>query len=147
MKASRPETEPVPEDQVQVVEDQLPETKVEEPKKVVIPKKETPAPKPKTTVTVNKKPVTKSKPQNTGGSVAAFDGSRHFHIIAGSFGSEANAKKLAQKLQSKGFNEASVTMNNGMYRVSVKGFSTLNEATAEAAAIQNSVPGAWVLKM
>jgi outer membrane biosynthesis protein TonB len=144
---SETESEPVPEDQVQVVEDQLPETKVEEPKKVVTPKKETPAPKPKTTVTVNKKPVTKSKPQNMGGSVTAFDGSKHFHIIAGSFGSEANAKKLAEKLQSKGFNEASVTMNNGMYRVSVKGFSTLNEATAEAATIQSSVPGAWVLKM
>ncbi len=136
-------SEPVPEDEVQVVEDQLPtETPVEEPKKTVTPKKETPAPK--TTVTVNKKPVTKT-PKTT--STTSFDGSKHFHVIAGSFGSEANANKLAGKLQSKGFGEASVTMNNGMYRVSVKGFATLNEATAEAANIQSSVPGAWVLKM
>jgi len=138
-------SEPIPEDDVQVVEDQLPAEKtVEEPKKTVAPKKETPAPKPKTTVTVNKKPVTKT-PKTT--STATFDGSKHFHVIAGSFGSEANANKLAGKLQSKGFGEASVTMNNGMYRVSVKGFATLNEATAEAANIQSSVPGAWVLKM
>lgn len=143
------ESEPIPEDQVQIVEDQLPAEKpVEEPKKTVAatPKKETPAPKPTATVTVNKKPVTKTKTQNTG-STASFDGSKHFHIIAGSFGSEANANRLAGKLQSKGFGEASVTMNGGMYRVSVKGFATLNEATAEAASIQSSVPGAWVLKM
>lgn len=150
------ESEPIPEDQVQIVEDQLPAEKpAEEPKKTVTPapkkeapapKKTTPAPTPKTTVTVSKKPVSKPKPQNTG-STASFDGSKHFHIIAGSFGSEANANRLAGKLQSKGFGEASVTMNGGMYRVSVKGFATLNEATAEAASIQSSVPGAWVLKM
>lgn len=134
-------SEPIPEDEVQVVEDKLPEETVNEPKKTTPP-----APKPKTTVTVNKKPVTKPKPQNTG-STASFDGSKHFHVIAGSFGSEANANRLAGKLQSKGFAEASVTMNSGMYRVSVKGFATLNEATAEAASIQSSVPGAWVLKM
>lgn len=140
------ESEPIPEDQVQIVEDQLPAEKpAEEPKKTVAPTPK-PTPKPKVEVTVNKKPVTKPKPQNTG-STASFDGSKHFHIIAGSFGSEANANRLAGKLQSKGFSEASVTMNSGMYRVSIKGFATLNEATAEAANIQSSVPGAWVLKM
>lgn len=144
--ADSAESEPIPEDQVQIVEDQLPAEKpVEEPKKEEKAKpKETP--KPKVEVTVNKKPVAKPKSQNTG-STASFDGSKHFHIIAGSFGSEANANRLAGKLQAKGFGEASVTMNGGMYRVSVKGFATLNEATAEAASIQSSVPGAWVLKM
>jgi hypothetical protein len=140
------ESEPIPEDQVQIVEDKLPAEKpAEEPKKTVAPTPKL-TPKPKVEVTVNKKPVTKPKPQNTG-STASFDGSKHFHIIAGSFGSEANANRLAGKLQSKGFAEASVTMNSGMYRVSIKGFATLNEATAEAANIQSSVPGAWVLKM
>jgi len=144
-------SEPIPEDEVQVVEDKLPETTEPvktEPKKTAAPapKKETPkpTPKPKAVVTVNKKPVTKT-PKTT--STASFDGSKQFHVIAGSFGSEANANRLAAKLQSKGFAEASVTMNSGMYRVSVKGFSTLNEATAEAASIQSSVPGAWVMKM
>lgn len=137
------ESEPIPEDQVQIVEDQLP---AEEPEKTVTPAPKKETPKPKTEVTVNKKPVTKQKTQNSG-STASFDGSKHFHIIAGSFGSEANANRLAGKLQAKGFGEASVTMNSGMYRVSVKGFATLNEATAEAASIQSSVPGAWVLKM
>jgi hypothetical protein len=136
---STTKSEPIPEDQVQVVEDQLPDEKVVTPKQ-----KETPAPKP--VVEVKKKPVSKPKPQNTGSS-ATFDGSKHFHVIAGSFGSETNANKLAGKLRNQGFGESSVTMNNGMYRVSVKGFSTLNEATAEAASIQSSVPGAWVLKM
>ncbi|WP_341901025.1 SPOR domain-containing protein [Fluviicola taffensis] len=147
---SETKSEPIPEDQVQIIEDQLPEEKVvEEPKKETpTPKKETPAPKPtpkpKPAVKVNKKPVTKT-PKAT--SSATFDGSKPFHIIAGSFGSETNANRLASKLQSKGFGEASVTMNGGMYRVSVKGFSTLNEATAEAASMQSSIPGAWVMKM
>lgn len=146
---SETEAEPIPEDEVQVVEDQLSEAAEPvktAPKKTAAPapKKETPAAKPKPVVTVNKKPVTKT--QNTG-SAASFDGSKHFHIIAGSFGSETNANKLAGKLRNQGFSESSVTMNNGMYRVSVKGFSTLNEATTEAANIQSSVPGAWVLKM
>ncbi len=150
---SQTASEPVPEDEVQVVEDQLPEetTPVKEaPKKEKAqPKKETPAPKqtgtPKPVVTPPKK--TTPKKQTSGGSSATFDGSKHFHVIAGSFGSEANANKLAGKLRSQGFPEASVTINNGMYRVSVKGFGTLNEATAEASKMQNSVPGAWVLKI
>lgn len=150
---SQTASEPVPEDEVQVVEDQLPEetTPVKEaPKKEKAqPKKETPAPKqtgtPKPVVTPPKK--TTPKKQTSGGSSATFDGSKHFHVIAGSFGSEANANKLAGKLRSQGFPEASVTINNGMYRVSVKGFGTLNEATAEASKMQSSVPGAWVLKI
>ena len=150
---SQTASEPVPEDEVQVVEDQLPEetTPVKEaPKKEKAqPKKETPAPKqtvtPKPVVTPPKK--TTPKKQTSGGSSATFDGSKHFHVIAGSFGSEANANKLAGKLRSQGFPEGSVTINNGMYRVSVKGFGTLNEATAEASKMQSSVPGAWVLKI
>jgi cell division septation protein DedD len=150
---SQTASEPIPEDEVQVVEDQLPEetTPVKEaPKKEKAqPKKETPAPKqtvtPKPVVTPPKK--TTPKKQTTGGTSTTFDGSKHFHVIAGSFGSEANANKLAGKLRNQGFPEASVTINNGMYRVSVKGFGTLNEATAEASKMQNSVPGAWVLKI
>ncbi len=163
---SNTDSEPIPEDQVQVVEDKLPAKETEkEAKKPAAVVKETPAPKPvkenkpkpapkpvtkpavKPTVTVNKKPVT--KPVNTSGSSSAgsFDSSKPFHVIAGSFGSEANANKLAAKLRSQGFGDAAVTMHNGMHRVSVKGFSTLNEATAEAAKVQGSVPGAWVLKL
>lgn len=161
---SNTDSEPVPEDQVQVVEDKLPENKIEEKAKKPAPVvKETPAPKPvketpkpikkpvtkpavKPEVTVNKKPVKKT-PVSTPGSSASFDSSKPFHVIAGSFGSEANANKLAAKLRSQGFGDAAVTMHNGMHRVSVKGFGTLNEATAEAAKVQGSVPGAWVLKL
>ncbi|WP_300662218.1 SPOR domain-containing protein [Fluviicola sp.] len=158
---SNTDSEPVPEDQVQVVEDKLPAKEIEkEAKKPATVIKETPAPKPvkentpkpvtkpavKPTVTVNKKPVTKT-PASTSGSSGSFDSSKSFHVIAGSFGSEANANKLASKLRSQGFGDAAVTMHNGMHRVSVKGFGTLNEATAEAAKIQGSVPGAWVLKL
>ncbi|MNU82416.1 Cell division protein FtsN [compost metagenome] len=158
---SNTDSEPIPEDQVQIVEDKLPENKTEEKAKKPAPVvKENPAPKPvkektpkpatkpitKPAVTVNKKPVTKT-PATTSGSSASFDSSKSFHVIAGSFGSEANANKLAAKLRSQGFGDAAVTMHNGMHRVSVKGFATLNEATAEAATIQSSVPGAWVLKM
>ncbi|MNJ85156.1 Sporulation related domain protein [compost metagenome] len=161
---SNTDSEPVPEDQVQVVEDKLPENKIEEKAKKPAPVvKETPAPKlvketpkpikkpvtkpaVKPEVTVNKKPVKKT-PVSTSGSSASFDSSKPFHVIAGSFGSEANANKLAAKLRSQGFGDAAVTMHNGMHRVSVKGFGTLNEATAEVAKVQGSVPGAWVLKL
>ncbi len=161
---SNTDSEPVPEDQVQVVEDKLPENKIEEKAKKPAPVvKETPASKPvketpkpikkpvtkpavKPEVTVNKKPVKKT-PVSTSISSASFDSSKPFHVIAGSFGSEANANKLAAKLRSQGFGDAAVTMHNGMHRVSVKGFGTLNEATAEVAKVQGSVPGAWVLKL
>lgn len=164
---SNTDSEPVPEDQVQVVEDKLPAKEIEkEAKKPAAVVKETPAPKPavkesttkpapkpvtkpavKPTVTVNKKPVTKPVSTSGSSSSGSFDSSKPFHVIAGSFGSEANANKLAAKLRSQGFGDAAVTMHNGMHRVSVKGFSTLNEATAEAAKVQGSVPGAWVLKL
>ncbi|MDR0803081.1 SPOR domain-containing protein [Fluviicola sp.] len=143
---SNTKSEPVPDDQVKVMEDQLPGEKATEKsgKETTTPKpvKEN-TPKPATKPTVVKTPV------NNSGSTpsASFDSSKSFHIIAGSFGSAENANKLAEKLRSQGFGNTSVALHNGMHRVSIKGFSTLNEATAEAAKIRGTVPGAWVLKL
>jgi cell division septation protein DedD len=76
-----------------------------------------------------------------------FDASLPYHIIAGSFGSEANANKLADKLRSDGFAETTVSMNSGMYRVSIKGFSSIAAANSELQTIRSKVANAWVMKM
>lgn len=124
------ESEQVPEDDVQVIEDNQSTTTPE--------KEETP----KTEV---KKPVAVEK-QNTSTS-SSFDGSKKYHIIAGAFGSEANAIRMVDKLKSDGFSEASTSFVNGMHRVSVKGFSSMADANSELSSIREKVPSAWVMKM
>lgn len=132
-------SEPLPEEEIEGLDEttsSVPETTAENTSssKPTSSKKEVPVSKPVV------KPVKKITP------APKADGSLPFHVIAGSFGSEANANRLANSLQSKGYHAASVMQNNGMFRVSVKGFSTLAEATNEAKNMQGDVPGAWVLK-
>jgi cell division septation protein DedD len=76
-----------------------------------------------------------------------IDGSKSYHIIAGSFGSEANANRLAEKLRNDGFAEAAVSMAQGMYRVSIKGFSSMAEANTELQNVRSKVSNVWVMKM
>lgn len=70
-----------------------------------------------------------------------------FFIIAGSFSSESNAKRLVSKLKNQGFNALIADTNKyGMFRVAIMKFS--NRATAEnkLLAIRNEEnPKAWLL--
>lgn len=67
-----------------------------------------------------------------------------FHIIAGSFSSEANAKNLGNQLRNKGMNQVSIGEQNGMYRVSIKGYASKEEASNALPSVQNAAPGSWV---
>ena len=69
-------------------------------------------------------------------------------IIAGSFSSEANAEKLIRHLNKKGFNAIIAdTSKNGMYRVALASFNSLNEAKEKLYALRNEqYPDAWILR-
>ena len=74
---------------------------------------------------------------------------RPYHIIAGSFRSEANANRLAMALQQKGYTDAQKLGRTpqGFYQVSFAAFTTKREAYNAMTGIKrNNYPDAWVLK-
>lgn len=66
-----------------------------------------------------------------------------FHIIAGAFSSEANATRLGEKLRNEGFN-VKVGPGKGMTLVSVKSFSTREEAQKGLSELKAVAPNGWV---
>lgn len=74
---------------------------------------------------------------------------RPYHIIAGSFRSEANAKLLAMALQQKGYTDAQKLSQTpgGFFQVSFASYASMREAYNAMAVIKrNNYPDAWVLK-
>lgn len=72
-----------------------------------------------------------------------------FHVIAGSFRSEANAQRLATALQRKGYYGAKKLAQTpqGFYQVSFASFPTKREAYNAMSGIKrDNYPDAWVLK-
>lgn len=72
-----------------------------------------------------------------------------YHIIAGSFRSEANAKRLAMALQQKGYTNAQKLSQTpgGFFQVSFASYASMREAYNAMAVIKrNNYPDAWVLK-
>jgi SPOR domain/CCDC81-like prokaryotic HU domain 2 len=128
--------EPVPSEEIEqpVVVEETP-APVPTPKPV-----EKPAPLPKPTPTYHApiNVVTVKFP--------APDTAKPYHIIAGSFSSETNAKRLGKQLKAKGMNQIAIGGQNGLYRVSIKGFATKEEAAAALPSVQSAAPGAWVYK-
>ncbi|MDH4474343.1 MAG: SPOR domain-containing protein [Fluviicola sp.] len=129
------------------------------------PVKEKPAPKPKPVEKPKPapKPVAKPKPtpkpvnstpkkpkprpsSNSNVAIGSPDPSKPYHVIGGSFGSEANAKRLARQLIGKGQPSVVVGEFNGMYRVSIASFATEAEANAASNDLKSIVPAAWVFK-
>ncbi len=78
--------------------------------------------------------------------IGSPDPSKPYHVIGGSFGSEANAKRLARQLIGKGQPSVVVGEFNGMYRVSIASFATEAEANAASNDLKSIVPAAWVFK-
>ncbi|HLP54641.1 MAG TPA: SPOR domain-containing protein [Fluviicola sp.] len=110
------------------------------PKPVAKPK---PAPKPVNTTPKKPKP----RPNNNSNvAIGSPDPSRPYHVIGGSFGSEANAKRLARQLIAKGQPSVIVGEFNGMYRVSIASFATEAEANQASNDLKSIVPAAWVFK-
>lgn len=140
-----PEAEPIPSETVEQPEITEPEpTPAPAPKPTPAPKpvsKPTPVSKPISS-TISTKPI--SKTSSSSKSFPQPDLSKPYHIIAGSFSAEANAKRLANELRNKGMSQISVGEQGGMYRVSIKGFASKEEAAAALPSVQSAAPGAWV---
>ena len=66
-----------------------------------------------------------------------------FHIIAGAFSSESNAKLLGNKLRAKGY-EVKVGRGRGRNLVSIKSFATRAEANQALAEFKEEAPNCWI---
>jgi nucleoid DNA-binding protein len=69
-----------------------------------------------------------------------------FFIIGGSFKSEENATKYINQLSQQGYSGKDLGIYNGLHRIAMKGFSTMEEAQKElnAMLIQNPRSGVWI---
>ncbi len=106
---------------------------------------EQPAPTPPPAVSKPKP----SRPRASSGSNVSIgkpDPAKPFHVIGGSFSSEANANRFARELISKGQPSVIVGEFNGMYRVSIASFPTKEEALQAHGNLKSIVPQAWVFK-
>ena len=66
-----------------------------------------------------------------------------FHVIAGAFSSESNAKLLGNKLRAEGY-DVKVGRGRGMNLVSIKSFATRTEANQALADFKEVAPNCWV---
>ncbi|MBL4862055.1 MAG: SPOR domain-containing protein [Crocinitomicaceae bacterium] len=66
-----------------------------------------------------------------------------FHIIIGAFSSEANAKRLAEKMRAEGY-PAIAGPGRDLTLVSIKSFATRAEANAGLAELKGVAPEGWV---
>ncbi|MBA4408675.1 MAG: SPOR domain-containing protein [Bacteroidota bacterium] len=80
---------------------------------------------------------------NTG--TQATDQLRYF-IIGGSFRSEENARKFVNQLNEQGYSGKDIGIFNGLHRIAMKGFSTMEEAQKELNSMryQNPQSGVWI---
>jgi len=69
-----------------------------------------------------------------------------YHLIAGSFRSVENARAMAGKLRSMGYQPELMDAPDGYTRVSASGFPDLGSANAAKARLSETVEGLWVLK-
>jgi len=78
-------------------------------------------------------------------SIPASEDFRYF-IIGGSFKSEENAEKYLKQLSEQGYSGKDLGIYNGLHRIAMKGFSTMEEAQAELNAMRLSNPqsGVWI---
>ena len=68
----------------------------------------------------------------------------NYFIIGGSFKSEENANKYLQQLSSQGYSGKDLGIFNGLHRVAMKGFATMEEAQKELNSLLAKNPGSGV---
>lgn len=68
-----------------------------------------------------------------------------YHVVVGSFGDQANAKRLQTTLNNEGNKAAIVVNEKGMFRVLIASFNDYNEAHARIKEIAARFADAWVL--
>ncbi|MCE3295745.1 MAG: hypothetical protein K0R65_1459 [Crocinitomicaceae bacterium] len=74
---------------------------------------------------------------------AVVSGDKSYHIIAGGFGVEANAERLAKRYQADGKNAAVLGKFNELYLVSYEAYATQEEANA---ALKSAGIKGWIFK-
>lgn len=87
-----------------------------------------------------KEDVVKEKPvvnHNTGSSGS-------YHIIGNAFSSETNAENYVNKMKEKGYPAQNIGKHNGLYLVSLKSFSTKEEAKSNLSSVKADAEGAYV---
>jgi cell division protein FtsN len=69
-----------------------------------------------------------------------------YFIIGGSFKSEENAGKYLKQLSDQGFSGKDLGIYNGLHRIAMKGFSSMEEAQKELNLMrtQNPQSGVWI---
>ena len=72
--------------------------------------------------------------------------SGNYHLIGGTFTDKNNAERLVEELKAKGHPAEIIGFLNNMHYVSVRSYSSAQEAQRNAASVQNDAPGAWVYK-
>jgi cell division septation protein DedD len=70
---------------------------------------------------------------------------KHFHLIAGCFGSEINANVLVDDLKSKGYRSTIIDKNKGLYRVAVQSFESKNSAIEFKSKLKSNSISSWLL--
>ena len=95
----------------------------------------TPAPVQEQTTEANTTAVVVAQPQNL-----------KYFIIGGSFKSEENANKYLRQLSEKGYSGKDLGIYNGLHRVAMVGFVTMEEAQKElnSMLVQNPQSGVWI---
>lgn len=90
-------------------------------------------------------PIVEEEPEPT--PPPANNGSNNlpFHIVAGAFGDQNNAERLAEKIRGMGY-PAKTFLRGSMTIVSVKSFATKAEAQAAVSSVQDAAPNGWVLE-
>ncbi|MCQ2238618.1 MAG: SPOR domain-containing protein [Bacteroidaceae bacterium] len=71
-----------------------------------------------------------------------------YSVVVGSFGVEANARGLQQRLANRGYNSMVVSANTAkglMYRVIASSFADKGQAAQSRAQLQGEFPDAWLL--
>lgn len=71
----------------------------------------------------------------------------NFVIIAGSFKSVENAKVMASRLKTMGYEPQLMNAPDNYTRVAAKGFSDLGSALSERNRLATSIEGLWILRM
>jgi cell division septation protein DedD len=69
-----------------------------------------------------------------------------YFIIGGSFKSEENANKYIQQLSTQGYSGKDLGVFNGLHRVAMKGFPSMDEAQKELNVLlyKNPQSGVWI---
>jgi nucleoid DNA-binding protein len=72
--------------------------------------------------------------------------SGNYHIIGNSFSSEQNANNYAEKMSGKGYPAKVLGKFDNLYLVSIKSFSSRDEAKSGLSSVSADAPSGWVFK-